>query len=101
MTLVTYAAIAYGILALLGGIFGYVKARSQASLISGIISGALLILSGILYLQNASLGKAIALVVTVALIGVFTLRLIKTRRFMPSGLMLVAGCIALIGILVG
>ncbi|MDY7013531.1 MAG: TMEM14 family protein, partial [Cyanobacteriota bacterium] len=37
------AAIAYGLLALFGGIMGYVKVKSKASLISGTISGVLLI----------------------------------------------------------
>jgi uncharacterized membrane protein (UPF0136 family) len=38
------AAIAYGILSICGGIIGYVQAQSKPSLISGTISGLLLIL---------------------------------------------------------
>jgi uncharacterized membrane protein (UPF0136 family) len=89
------AAIAYGLLALIGGILAYRKVQSKASLISGAISGALLILGGILQLQGISFGSTLSLIVTAALIIVFGIRLAKTRKFMPAGLMIIAGIASL------
>ena len=90
------AAIAYGILAIVGGIIGYVQAKSKASLISGIISGLLLVTAGVMQLQGQGLGLILAIVVTIALIIVFALRLAKTRKFMPAGLMTALGVAALV-----
>ena len=90
------AAIAYGILVIVGGIIGYVQAQSKASLISGIISGLLLIIAGVMQLQGQGLGLILAIVVTIALIIVFALRLAKTRKFMPAGLMTALGVAALV-----
>ncbi|MEH2349785.1 MAG: TMEM14 family protein [Nostoc sp.] len=53
MNLSIIAAFAYGILAIAGGIIGYTQARSRVSLLSGSISGLLLILAA--YLQPAFL----------------------------------------------
>ena len=90
------AAIAYGILAVAGGIIGYVQAKSKASLISGIISGLLLIIAGVMQLQGQGLGLILAIVVTIALVIVFAIRLAKTRKFMPAGLMTALGVAALV-----
>lgn len=90
------AAIAYGILAIIGGIIGYIQARSKASLISGIISGVLLILGGVMQLQGQPWGLILASVVTFVLVIVFAIRLTKTRKFMPAGLMTVLGVAALV-----
>ena len=90
------AAIAYGILAIVGGIIGYVQAKSKASLISGIISGLLLVTAGVMQLQGQGLGLILAIVVTIALIIVFAIRLAKTRKFMPAGLMTALGVAALV-----
>jgi uncharacterized membrane protein (UPF0136 family) len=96
MNLGVVAAIAYGILAIVGGIIGYVQAKSKASLISGIISGLLLIIAGVMQLQGQGLGRILAIVVTIALIIVFAMRLAKTRKFMPAGLMTALGVAALV-----
>ncbi len=96
--MITVAAVGYGILAVAGGILGYVKAGSQTSLISGLVSGILLIVAGIAHQQGMGWGLPLAVVVTVALIGVFAVRYFKTRKFMPSGLMVLAGLLAIAGL---
>lgn len=90
------AAIAYGILAIIGGIIGYVQAQSKASLISGSISGLLLIFSGWVQLQGQAWGLVLATVVTTILVIVFAIRLAKTRKFMPAGLMTALGVASLV-----
>jgi len=88
-------AIAYGILALVGGIVGYVQAQSNASLILGIISGLLLIIAGVMQLQGQQAGLILATVITAVLVIVFAIRLTKTRKFMPAGLMSLLGLVSL------
>ena len=96
MNVAILAAIAYGILAIVGGMIGYRQAKSQVSLISGVISGILLIVGGIVPLWGQSWGLPLATIVTAILAIVFAIRLIKTRKFMPAGLMLLFGTITLV-----
>lgn len=95
MNLGIIAAIGYGFLAIVGGVIGYVQAQSQASLISGSISGLLLIFGGVLQFQGQTWGLILAAVVTAVLIFVFTVRLARTRKFVPAGLMTILGVAAL------
>lgn len=90
------ATISYGVISILGGISGYIKAKSHISLISGIISGIALIVAAFVQLQQITLGSTIAQVITLMLVAVFTVRLIKTHKVMPAGLMLILGMITLI-----
>ncbi|HEY9760990.1 MAG TPA: TMEM14 family protein [Trichocoleus sp.] len=90
------AAIAYGVLAVVGGIMGYLQVQSKASLISGLVSGALLLLGGILWSRGIGAGIPLSLVVTAALVVVFIGRFRKTGKFMPAGLMIGLGAVALI-----
>ncbi|MBD2445971.1 hypothetical protein H6G76_02135 [Nostoc sp. FACHB-152] len=96
MNLSIIAAFTYGILAIVGGIIGYVQARSQVSLISGSVSGLLLILAAYFQLQGQSWGLILAAVVTAVLVVVFAGRLAKTRKLMPAGLMTGLGVLALV-----
>ncbi|HIK30698.1 MAG TPA: hypothetical protein IGS17_16595 [Oscillatoriales cyanobacterium M59_W2019_021] len=89
------AAIAYGVLAIVGGMIGYRQAKSHVSLISGVGSGVLLILGGVLQLWGQTWGLWLSAIVTLVLIAVFAMRLAKTRKVMPAGLMLISGTIAL------
>ncbi|MBA3923463.1 MAG: hypothetical protein H0X31_17920 [Nostocaceae cyanobacterium] len=91
MNLSVMAAIAYGVLALVGGIIAYNQVQSKMSLISGSISGILLILGGVLQLQGHAWGLILATSVTAVLVVVFLIRLAKTRKFMPAGLMMILG----------
>lgn len=96
MNIAVIAAITYGIIAIIGGIIGYVQARSIPSLLSGIISGLLIILGVVFYLQGQAWGFVQALAVIAVLVVVFTVRFVKTRKFMPAGLMLLLGVVTLV-----
>lgn len=87
LNLTTIASLLYGILLLIGGIVGYVKAKSKPSLISGVLSGLLFLLSAFLQWQQVALGLILAQIITILLAIVFIVRLWKTRKFMPAGLM--------------
>lgn len=95
MELPIIATLAYGLLALIGGIAAYRSVGSKASLISGTISGLILLVGAFLQFQGVTWGFNLSLIITIALIVVFSLRLFKTRKFMPSGLMLLAGLVTL------
>lgn len=90
------AASLYGILSIIGGIVGYRSAGSKVSLISGTISGLLLLVSAYLQLQGQTWGLTISVIITSILVVVFAVRLGKTRKFMPAGLMVALGLAALI-----
>lgn len=95
MSLAILATIAYGLLSGFGGIWGYIKSQSKPSLISGCISGILLLIAAFMQITGNSLGLLMSKIIISLLILVFTIRLIKTKKFMPSGIMLTTGVIAL------
>ncbi len=96
MNIPIIATAIYGLLALFGGIWGYTKAQSKVSLISGSVSGILLLIAAVMQFQGMMLGLIVARVVTLVLISVFAVRLIKTKKAMPGVLMVTTGVITLI-----
>lgn len=82
----------YVVLLLVGGLIGFLKAKSRVSLITSAVAAALLVLTRTrLFTQPVM----IANVIMAALLVVFAIRLAKTKKFMPSGLMLVLTILAL------
>jgi uncharacterized membrane protein (UPF0136 family) len=96
MTLSIIATFFYEILVIVGGIVGYVKARSLPSLLAGLVGGGLLMVAAILQLNGNSFGLTLARIVTLILVLVFVQRLVTTRKMMPAGLMVGTGAIALV-----
>jgi uncharacterized membrane protein (UPF0136 family) len=88
--------IIFGLLTIVGGVMGYVKAGSTASIIAGSISGILLLLAAFLLPGNLAMGLALAAVVSVLLAGRFIPAFIKTGHLMPAGLMSVLSVIGVI-----
>ena len=85
----------YVVLLLVGGLIGFLKAGSKVSLITSAVSAALLILTAIPGLFTPALARGLADGIMAALLVVFAMRLAKTKKFMPSGLMLVITGVAL------
>ncbi len=94
MAVAVWATMLYGLLAAVGGILGYVKAGSKVSLISGVVSGVLLLGLGVLQLQGIPWATPSALALVLGLVGVFCARLVKTGKWMPAGLMVATGVAA-------
>ena len=92
----TLAILIYGLVSLVGGLIGYFQAGSKASLISGSISGVLMLICSYLMSQGFKWAYLIAGALTLLLIFVFSIRLQKTGKFMPAGLMIAFGVVALI-----
>jgi uncharacterized membrane protein (UPF0136 family) len=85
----------YIILLLVGGMIGFLKASSKVSLITSSVAAALLVLTAMPGVFAPSFRRNLADVIMAALLVVFAIRLSKTKKFMPSGLMLVLTLAAL------
>jgi uncharacterized membrane protein (UPF0136 family) len=85
----------YIVLLLIGGLIGFLKAKSQVSLIMSVAFAVLLSFTAIPGLLQPQAAHAIADVLMAALLVVFAVRLAKTKKFMPSGLMLAITILAL------
>ena len=89
----------YGALSILGGIIGFAQASSKVSLISGAVTGVLLLIAGFGLMQAQPWALWVAIAVTALLVIVFIGRLVKTRKFMPAGLMVIVGIATLAALL--
>ncbi len=85
----------YIVLLLIGGMIGFLKAGSKVSLITSSVAAALLVLTTLSGVFNYTFRRNLADVIMAALLVVFAIRLTKTKKFMPSGLMLVLTLAAL------
>lgn len=98
LTLAPVTTLIYGIFAIAGGAIGYKQAGSQVSLISGLISGLLLLIAAYLLFGASPAGPLMSGIVTLVLVIVFSVRLAKTRKFMPAGLMIILGVVNLVAL---
>lgn len=89
--------IIFGLLTIAGGVMGFVKAGSTASIIAGSISGILLLLAAFLLPQQLVVALIIAAAVSILLAARFLPAFLKTGKMMPAGLMAI---LSLIGIVV-
>lgn len=82
-----FISIIYAVLLISGGVIGYLKAHSIVSLITGLISGILILLSYVTSNKNPKSGYLYIAAISLCL-GIFFLnRYMQTFVFMPSGLM--------------
>jgi uncharacterized membrane protein (UPF0136 family) len=88
--------IIFGLLTIIGGVIGFVKAGSTASIIAGSISGILLFVAAFLLPQNLAAGLILAGVISILLAGRFVPAFLKTGQAMPAGLMSVLSVLGVI-----
>jgi len=86
----------YIVLLLVGGLIGFFKAKSKISLLTSAISAAVLVITTQSWLLQPGPRRAAAEIILALLLVVFAFRLSKTKKFMPSGLMLVLTIAALV-----
>jgi uncharacterized membrane protein (UPF0136 family) len=91
----------FGVLTIAGGIMGFVKAKSRASLIAGTLSGVLLLAAGYELSARGTIGLIIGLVVSLALAARFGAAFKKSRKVMPAGLMALLGFIGVVVTVLG
>ena len=84
----------YIVLLLVGGLIGFFKGKSKVSLITSAVFAAVLVLTQT-GLFAPTVTRNLVDVIMALLLVVFAIRLAKTKKFMPSGLMLAATILAL------
>ncbi len=84
----------YGILLILGGAMGYVKAKSGPSLVAGLVCGVIVIFLGLRYPWHYAPWAALAL--ALFLIVLMGKRYATTRKAMPALLIVVLSLIVAI-----
>ncbi len=92
--------IIFGILTIAGGIIGYVKAGSVASIIAGSITGILLLVGAFLLPEHRAIGLATAFIISLLLAAQFAPKFIRTGRVMPAGMMAILSVIGLVAAIV-
>ena len=78
-----------------GGVIGFVKARSRVSLITAVVASALLALAALGHLPFVAAPVLLGLLTIV-----FAIRLAKTKKVMPSGILAAATVVTLIAVLI-
>ena len=79
----------YIVLLLVGGLIGFFKAKSKVSLITSAVFAGLLVLTAVPGIFERRFALGLTNVLMALLLVVFAVRLAKTKKFIPSGLMLV------------
>jgi uncharacterized membrane protein (UPF0136 family) len=87
----------FGLLSIAGGLLGWKKAGSKASLIAGGLSGALLLIAAAsVFSGEAKVGLTVGVVTALLLAGRFVPAFLKTKKWMPQGMMAVCAVVALV-----
>jgi len=94
----TLIVTAYAVLVSLGGVLGFVKAKSLPSLIGGEVGFVALAVAAYGLYRGQVWGLQAALVLILALMVFFAVRYVRTRAFMPGGLMAILSLLALVGV---
>ena len=93
MNLPEATVVIYGALVTLGGLLGYLKARSLLSLGLGLLFGVALILSALFAGAESGIPADLPLWLVLGLTVLSLYRLNVTRRFMPAGLLVLLGAV--------
>ncbi len=86
----------YIVLLVVGGLIGFLKAGSKVSLQMASAFAVALILLAIPGLFADGFRRNTTNILLAVLLIVFTIRLVKTKKFMPAGLMVIATLITLV-----
>lgn len=87
----------FGLLSIAGGAIGWKKAGSRASLVAGGISGVLLLIAAAcLFAGQLSLGLIMGGGTSLLLAGRFVPGYLKTRKWMPQGMMALCAVIGIV-----
>lgn len=91
VTLAIYAALLAA-----GGVIGFIKARSQASLIAGLVSAIAALVALALSLAGYRWGVALGSLLSIVLFLFFGFRYaVRNRKFMPAGMLAAVSLVVL------
>jgi uncharacterized membrane protein (UPF0136 family) len=94
MSLGQIVLLVYALLMLVGGFIGYRAAGSSASLFAGAGSAVVLAAAWVISRTSPVAGFGLGAVTSLVLAIVFGMRLAKTGKMMPSGMLLVVSVLA-------
>jgi uncharacterized membrane protein (UPF0136 family) len=99
--MIAWLVLIYGILMAAGGVMGYVKKDSMASLIAGGISGIALVGAAVAMMKDAySAGWWISLIVALLLLARFVIAELRGGfKMMPGGLVIILSIIVIAALL--
>jgi uncharacterized membrane protein (UPF0136 family) len=92
--------VVFGILTIAGGVIGYAKAGSVASIVAGSVTGVLLVVAAFLLPEHRAIGLATAFLISLLLAAQFVPKLIRTGRVMPAGMMSILSVIGVIAAII-
>jgi uncharacterized membrane protein (UPF0136 family) len=92
--------IVFGVLTVAGGVVGYIKAGSVASIIAGSITGVLLLVAAFLLPEHRAVGLGTAFIISLLLAAQFAPKFIRTGRVMPAGMMSILSVIGVIAAII-
>ena len=95
MSLTIAVIMVYGVFCLAGGLVGYLKAKSVASLITGSLAGITIMVCGEEMIQGHRVAALIVLVIALLLFGRFLMTWRTNRRVMPDLLMVLLSAITI------
>ncbi len=98
MNMTTLVVGLYGLFTFAGGLIGFIKAKSAVSLVTGSVSGILLLICAYGISRGYSWSAITALIVSVLLGGRFLMTLIKHFKLMPDLLMVLLSLASLVAI---
>lgn len=78
------------------GIYGFVAKNTLVSLIAGVVIGLLMLGTVALAKTHPRWGRIGSLVLTIAVLGQFAPKFIKTQDWLPAGILTIAGAIVFI-----
>ena len=84
-----YAVLIYGFLLIVGGLIGFAKSNSIASLVMGSVFGIISVINATAIFRGFRWGLIAALCVALFLGCFFGYRFFITQRFMPAGLLMI------------
>lgn len=96
MTWTVFAIVIYGLFTVAGGVIGYLKAKSRASLIVGSLTGIVLLAAAFRMQQGNPAAPVVVIVVSLLLGGRFAATWWNNRRFAPDLLMVFLSVTALL-----
>lgn len=74
----------YGFLLIAGGIFGFVKSKSMASIVSGSVTGIAVIFTALLLNRYPIKGMLVEACLSALVFGIFVRRYARTKKVMPA-----------------
>lgn len=83
------------------GIYGYVAKDTLVSLIAGVVIGALMLGSVALTKTHPRWGRIASLIITIAVLGQFAPKFLKTQDWLPAGVLTITGAIVFVCLGVG